>query len=129
MKLHLASTHGLNLVTGYGDDYVQVNGAMHRRSFILLPTRTVEDWVPPAVANLCPADLAPLLALGAEILLLGTGPGLTRPSREVLAAFASAGLGVEIMDTHAACRTFNILVTEGREVAAALWIQGDAGTG
>ena len=76
-----------------------------------------------AKADLAAADLEPVLALQPEILLIGSGERQVFPVPELLAALYAARLGFEIMATGAACRTYNVLVAEGREVAAALLIE------
>ena len=74
------------------------------------------------VAGLQEPDLDELLAEGPEIVILGTGWQNVRPPRELVFAMARRGIGFETMDTPAACRTFNILLSEGRDVAAVLFI-------
>jgi uncharacterized protein len=119
MKLHLANTSGRNIVTGYGDDHVLVNGARHDRSLVVLPDRLL-DWSPVSFDMLSEADFAPLAELGLEMLLLGTGARLRFPHPRFTAALIAGRTGVEVMDLQAACRTFNILVAEERRVGAAL---------
>ncbi len=119
MKLHLANISGRNIFTGYGDDHVLVNGARHDRSLVVLPDRLL-DWAPVSFDTLSEADFAPLVDLGLEMLLLGTGARLRFPHPRVTAALIAARTGVEVMDLQAACRTFNILVAEERRVGAAL---------
>jgi uncharacterized protein len=75
------------------------------------------------MADLSAADLEPVLALRPEVLLIGSGERQAFPAPELLAALYAARLGFEIMATGAACRTYNVLVAEGREVAAALMIE------
>ena len=120
MKLHLAKIDGQNAFTGYGDGYVLVNGSRHERSLIVLAGRLVENWGVARIEELAEADVGVLAGLGVEILLLGTGQSLRFPPPRLLQPLAAAGTGVEVMDTPAACRTYNILLAEGRNVAAAL---------
>lgn len=122
MKLHLNATGDRYGFTGYGEGYVLVNGRRHERSLVLLPDRVIADWAVAAVANLGPAEVEFLAALEAEILLLGTGAALQFPEPALLRPLARAGVGVEVMDTRAACRTYNILMAEDRRVAAAVMI-------
>ncbi len=91
-------------------------------SVILTPTQVIDDWPPQSVAELAAAHLETLLALEPrpETVLIGTGEKQSFPPREVLAPLINAGMGVEIMDTRAACRTWNILLAEDRRVVAAL---------
>ena len=73
--------------------------------------------------DLAPADLVPVLELQPEVLLIGSGPRQKFPDRGTLAALYESRIGFEIMDTGAACRTYNVLVAEGRSVAAALIVE------
>lgn len=131
MKLHLADTAGLNVFTACGEGYVAINGLRREGAaaggFIVLPERVIEDWTRSNAATLGEAEIAALRGLGVTIVLLGTGRRQIFPpteQRRALAALTAEGIGVEIMDTAAACRTYNILVGEGRTVAAALLTEG-----
>ena len=120
VKLHTTNTAGLNLFTAYGDDYAAVNQEKHQKNIILLPDSIVPEWTTATVSTLTEADMQILLGLGTEIILLGTGKRLRFPPGELLRPFAQAGIGLDVMDLQAACRTYNILAAEGRKVAAAL---------
>lgn len=120
MKLHLARIDGQNAFTGYGEGYVLVNGSRHERSLIVLAQRLVENWRVARIEDLADADVGLLAGLGVEILLFGTGQTLRFPPPWLLQPLAASRTGVEVMDTPAACRTYNILLAEGRNVAAAL---------
>ena len=120
MKLHLANMAGLNVFTAYGDDYVAVNHEKHLKNLIVLPESIFPEWSTATVETLASADMQKLLELGTEIILLGTGNRLRFPPGPLMRPFAPAGIGLEIMDLRAACRTYNILAAEGRKVAAAL---------
>ena len=93
MKLHVPNTDGLNLFTAYGDDYAAVNQEKYQKNIILLPESILPEC---------------------------TGKRLRFPPGELLRPFALAGIGLDVMDLQAACRTYNILAAEGRKVAAAL---------
>ena len=120
MKLHLSNTAGLNVFTAYGDDYVAVNHEKHSKNLILLPESIIPEWTAASIATLAESDMQQLLTLDTEIILLGTGSRLRFPAGPLLRPFAPAGIGLEVMDLQAACRTYNILAAEGRKVAAAL---------
>jgi len=120
VKLHLANMAGLNVFTAYGDDYVAVNHEKYLKNLIVLPESIIPEWSTATVETLATEDMQKLLDLGTEIILLGTGKRLRFPSGSLLRPFAPAGIGLEIMDLKAACRTYNILAAEGRKVAAAL---------
>jgi uncharacterized protein len=120
LKLHLSRAGGTNAFTAYGPGYVEVNGRRYERSLLVLPDRIVADWAPESFAALAPAHLEALVAAAPEVVLLGTGAVLRFPAPEITRALVEARIGLEVMDAPAACRTFNILVAEGRSVAAAL---------
>jgi len=120
LKLHLARSDNQNTFTGYGEGYVMVNSVRHERSVVVLPDRPVEAWPVEEVDALREEDLQFLAGLGVEIVLLGTGECLRFLHPRLLQSLAQSRVGVEALDTRAACRTYNILVAEGRKVAAAL---------
>lgn len=97
-----------------------VNGVRYESSLVVMPDRAVELWNVASLESLDEASLAALAMRGASVLLIGTGRDLRFPDRRILRPLAAAGIGVEIMDTMAACRTYNILVGEERSVLAAL---------
>lgn len=123
MKLQLESATGLNAFTGYGEGYVVVNGQRIDKSVVVLPERILADWPARSFDGLAAEHLAILAELGREIVLLGTGSRLRFPRAEVIAPLVRAGIGIEVMDIQAACRTYNILMAEQRKVAAALLIE------
>lgn len=123
MKLHLDNPTSRNLVTGYGAGYVAINHRQYQTSLILLPDRIVEPWGGGGFEALAESDFEALRALGPEILLLGTGNRQRFPAPHLLRPLIDAHIGCEVMDLPAACRTFNILMAEGRLVAAALLIE------
>jgi uncharacterized protein len=120
VKLHLTGSRNLNLFTAYGEGYVSVNGRRIERSVIVLPERIVEDWGATSFDALTEVQMAALAALDREVVLLGTGNLLRFPRPGLMQPLAQAGLGLEVMDIQAACRTYNILASEDRRVAAAL---------
>ena len=122
MKLHLSNADGTYLFTAYGDDYVDINGQRHTANVVVLPGRIVPAWTAASFETLTEADFATLADLAPEILLLGTGKSLRFPPPALLQPLMAARIGLEVMDTHAACRTYNILAAEGRHVAAAILI-------
>jgi uncharacterized protein len=119
VKLHASRPSGVNTITGYGEGYVMVNGERRASSLVVLADR-VEDWSVERFDALTAEDFRFLKELGVEIVLLGTGPRQRFPHPRLTAALAQARIGLEVMDVHAACRTYNILVAEERKVAAAL---------
>jgi len=119
VKLHASVPGNANVINAYGEGYVMVNGARHDSSVIVM-AEEVRAWGAKGFDSLEESDFSPLLALGVEIVLLGTGPRQRFPHPRLTAALTRAGIGVEVMDVQAACRTYNILVAEERKVAAAL---------
>jgi uncharacterized protein len=120
LKLHRQTAAAQNAFTAYGEGYVMVNERRIEKSVVVLPERIIADWEATSFEALAPRHLAALVGLGNEILLLGTGSRLRFPAAEVLRPLVEAGIGVEVMDVPAACRTYNILLAEERKVAAAL---------
>jgi len=82
----------------------------------------VRDWTTTDPEQLQISDLEPAMTLEPQIILLGTGMSLTLPEVDLMAAAAQRGIGLEIMDTPAACRTYNVLIHERRAVVAALFL-------
>jgi uncharacterized protein len=119
VKLHVTGSGSRNAITGYGEGYVMVNGQRHESSLIVLPDRVV-PWDVSEFTKITAQDFEKLKTLDVEILLLGTGPKQRFPHPRLTQPLAAAGIGLEVMDLKAACRTYNILVAEERKVAAAL---------
>jgi uncharacterized protein len=122
MKLHLATTTEQNAFTGYGEGYVLVNGGKLTQSVIVTAEKIIGPWVL-SFAALTAADFHCLLELAPEIVLFGSGSRFRFLHPATTQALSAAGIGVEAMDTPAACRTYNVLLAEGRRVAAALIIE------
>lgn len=125
MKIQLDDAGGRYAITAYGPGRVTVNQTVYTRSLIVSPQRLIADWTPQLLSALTSEHLAELLALAPEVVLIGTGRTLRFPHPSVLAGLASAGIGHEIMNTGAACRTYNVLMGEGRRVVAGLLIEAD----
>ncbi len=123
MKLYLDSHTNTHVVTGYGDDHVMIDKERYEGNLLLTANRIVTGWAPAAggdLAGLTEADLAETAGLGAQILIVGTGRRQRFPQPQLLRPLVEARIGFEFMDFAAACRTYNILVGEGRAVALAL---------
>jgi uncharacterized protein len=119
MKFHLSTAEG-NMFTGHGADYVRLGVVEYRDNVLVTPERVVTGWTAGGFDTLTEADFAALAELKPEVVLLGTGASLRFPHPRLTRALTDAGIGVEVMDTAAACRTFNILAAEGRRVVAAV---------
>jgi len=126
VKLHAASPAFYNTFTAYGADYVEINQVRHGSSVLVMPEGPVLSWPVLRFADLAAEHFAAVLAQGPEVVVLGTGLVLRFPPGRILRALTERHIGVECMDVHAACRTYNILMTEGRRVAAALLIETPA---
>lgn len=119
MKFHL-QTPTANVVTGCGPGWIRVGTQEYRNNLVLTPEAVVPGFAPAGFDALTVDDFAALLHTSPEIVLLGTGATQRFPRPAVTAPLADANVGLEVMDTRAACRTYNILVAEGRPVVAAL---------
>ncbi len=124
MKLHSSVTAGLLTITAYDAEHIAVNGRRLTTSFLLTPQRLAEGWPPASFDQMTLNDLQAIAELDCPIVLLGTGKRQRFPAPALLRPLIDRRIGVEIMDSPAACRTYNILVAEGRDVAAALIIEG-----
>lgn len=120
MKLEQDRPVGKNVVTASGQGYVKINGEQYQTSLLLLPDRIEADWGGAGFDALREEDFARIAELECEVLLFGTGRQQRFPVPTLLRPLIAARIGVEVMDTSAACRTYNILMSEGRKVAAAL---------
>lgn len=120
MKLEPESRSGLNFITACDGAHVQVNETRHTAPLIVMARQLVDTWPPRSFDELDVEHFNALVDLGVEIILLGTGAQQRFPHPRLTQALMERRIGIEIMDTGAACRTYNILVSEGRSVAAAL---------
>jgi uncharacterized protein len=121
VKLHLTQAEGQQLFTGYGPGYVSVNNVRYEQDLVVSP-QSVSVWAVGTFEDITAADFSFIAALGVEIVIFGTGPTQRFPRAELMRALAASGAGVEIMESKAACRTYNILASEGRKVAAAILV-------
>jgi uncharacterized protein len=122
MKFTLQTDPQVNLVRSCTSEELRVRDQLINRSAIVMADTLIVDWPPRSVAELTPAHLRAVLDLEPEVILLGTGARQEFPDASFTRAARDAGVGLEVMDTRAACRTFNVLVQEGRRVAAAILI-------
>jgi uncharacterized protein len=120
MRLSLDADHTVNTIRGYGNGQISVNELQLRCSVIVTPERLITDWRPQNFDQLSATDFHILQELKPEIVLLGTGERHRFPHPRLLRPMLERNLGVEVMATAAACRTYNVIVAEGRRVAAAL---------
>lgn len=136
MKFSLDSSEGVT-IRGYGEGHVVLalpprlaeGGAPDAAqalketvttSVVLTSERVIRDWLPENFEELEAPHFEALIELEPEVVLFGSGATLRFPSPVILRRLTEQGMGVEVMDTAAACRTYNVLISEGRRVAAAL---------
>jgi uncharacterized protein len=110
----------VNYIRAYAPGCVNVNDRLLNRSLVLAPGVLMEHWGPQCLEEITLAHLEPALALEPEILVIGTGSNLKFPEARIVAEIQQRGIGLEVLDTAAACRTYNVLVSENRNVVAAL---------
>jgi uncharacterized protein len=109
-----------NAIIAYAAGEIRMRDRVFHASLIATRDAVISEWQPAPVEQLAIGDFGRLLELSPEVVILGTGPKQQMPPPELFAAFASRGIGLEVMDTGAACRTYNLLLAEYREVAVAL---------
>ncbi len=117
----LSGTLSIQSVSGTA---IHINGKTYRRTIALTPVEVLSGWDAKPIAALADADFEALLGTSPELVILGTGSSNIFPPRELMFAFARRGVGLEVMDTAAAARTFNVLAAEGRRIAAVLYLAG-----
>jgi uncharacterized protein len=122
MRFTQDSSSAINLIRGYGSGELRVNDDVYRSAIIVSASAVQAAPDIRDMEDLARLDLSRILAQGPELVLLGTGPRQIFPAASFRAQFLSAGIGVEVMDTGAACRTFNVLVAEQRRVVALLLV-------
>lgn len=109
-------------IRSVGDGQIRIGGEIYRKTIALTTSEVVTDWQPATVAELTPEDLAPIVSASPEVIVLGTGTASLFAPKEIMFSLARRGIGLEVMNTAAAARTFNVLAGEGRNVAAILYI-------
>ena len=122
MKLHLMPNTGLQLFSGYGTGYVAINNVRYEKCVVLTP-QAVRPWAVGSFESLTAADFGFIVELKPEIVIFGTGTHQRFPQPELARVLAASGAGVEVMDSRAACRTYNILASEARKVVAAILLE------
>jgi uncharacterized protein len=120
MKFSLDSQDGRFAITAYSADGIRVGEDWYRSHLLLTAEQIIAPWAVPGLTQISAGDFEPISSYRPEVILLGTGSSQHFPSGALLAAFARQGIGLEVMATQAACRTYNILLSEGRRVAAGL---------
>ena len=122
MKLHLANLGDTNMFTAHGADHVMVNRVRYGRNIVVSAQEVLEDWHAADFDTLDESHFQYFLAFQPDVVLLGTGARQRFAHPRLYRVLTDLGIGVEFMDTPAACRTYNILVAEDRKVVAAIML-------
>jgi uncharacterized protein len=120
MKLHVTPTQHYQTVTGYEQDWIEINAVRFDHSLVVLPEVAPVDWPVADFDLLRPEDFKLIEAQAPDLLILGTGYRQRFVPPRLVASLIARRIGVECMDNQAACRTYNILMAEGRKVALAV---------
>jgi uncharacterized protein len=120
MKMRADRIEGQNAIARHGPEGVVVNGVEHTESVVVPWRGEVVPWLAESFESLAADHFARIAALKPELVIFGSGARLRFPAPALLRPLIDAGVGVETMDTAAACRTYNVLLAEGRSVVAAL---------
>ena len=124
VKLHADPRNAaLNTVTAHSAARIEVNSLPHAHSILMLPQGAVQHWPIENIDQLDAAQIDQLAQLEPELIVLGTGPTQRFLHPQLTAQLAAKRIGLEVMDTAAACRTYNILMAEGRKVLGAFLLQ------
>jgi uncharacterized protein len=124
MKLHSSSTQQYQTVTGYDAAGVEINAQRYEFSLLVLPETAPRPWPVARFEDLTAEHFEAIAADAPDVVVLGTGERQRFVHPRLVAALSAKRIGVECMDSHAACRTYNILMGEGRKVTLALIIDG-----
>lgn len=119
MQLEIERSSG-NVVRAYSDGVLRIGDRTFDVPVIISIDRVIDTWSPPAPELMTATDLGPAIELSPEVIILGTGVRQRFPPASLMSEVLGRGIGLEIMDTRAACRTYNILAGEYRRVVAAL---------
>lgn len=124
MKLHTSSTEKYQTVTGYDQSGVEINAKRYDYSVVVMPEVAPRAWNVASFDELTPAHFETIAADKPDVVILGTGERQRFVHPKLVASLSGQRIGVESMDSHAACRTYNILMGEGRKATLALIIEG-----
>ena len=123
MKLQPDRQPTLNTVSAYGPNYIEINAVRHETSILLMPEGPVIPWSCTQFSDLSPAHFQEIADQKPALVIFGSGKKIQFPRPELIAPLIQAKIGIETMDLQAACRTYNVLMAEGRNVLAALIIE------
>jgi uncharacterized protein len=122
MKLHLTTAENQYLITAYSAEYIEINKVRHMSNLIVMADKLILDWQATDFLSLAETHFAQIVALKPEVVLLGTGDKHQFLHPKIYQNITALGIPLESMTTIAACRTYNYLMSEGRNVLAALLI-------
>ena len=122
MKLHSDPQSSLNTITGYGFGYIEVNSQAYPHALIIQPEGEITPWSVNQLVDLSSENFASLCVFKPELIIIGTGKKQLFLKPELIRPLIQAKIGFEMMDSQAACRTYNILMNEGRHVLAAIML-------
>lgn len=121
MKFALESSGGALAIRGYEPGSILIGPETYRSSLLVMSDWVDAGWEPESVTELTTKHLSQLIEKRPEIIILGTGERQLFPAPRLFTDLMDAGIGYEVMGTAAACRTYNILLAEGRTVLGALF--------
>ena len=127
MELHLESHPTTYHVGSFVDNAVVIGEVSYTASLIVTPEQVIPDWPPQHSDELTIDDFEMILTLQPELILVGTGNTLRFPDSVILKGVIKAGIGIDFMDSRAACRTYNLLAAEGRHITAGIIVDRSAG--
>lgn len=122
MKLHSTDTRQYQTITAYDENGVEINAVYFRHSLFVMPETAPQAWPVDSFEALTPEHFAAINAAAPDVVILGTGSRQRFVHPKLISSLTARQVGVESMDNKAACRTYNILMAEGRKVALALII-------
>lgn len=122
MKLILDEPAVKYIIQSYGTDYVTISGKRYNQNLVVRPERLITDGLPQRIEELTADHCAVFYPYNLDVVLIGAGAKIYFPPRAIFSPLEEQNIGVEIMDTGAACRTYNLLISENRRVAAWLFI-------
>jgi uncharacterized protein len=122
MKLHLTTAENNHLITGYDKNFVEINKIKYTQNIIVMADKLILDWQATDFASLTEAHFVHIIEYKPEVVLLGTGEKHQFIHPKIVQSLTAQNIPLECMTTAAACRTYNFLMSEGRNVAAALLI-------
>ena len=123
MKLQPDKQPSLNTVSAYGPNYIEINAQRYTNSLLLSPESPVVEWSCTRFEDIKTEDFEQIAKLEPAVVIFGSGERIRFPKPALIAPLIARNIGIETMDLQAACRTYNVLMAEGRKVVAALLIE------